>query len=360
MGYARAAVKILSLALLAMLAACPKAGDKKPTDPVPKKDAGIGHTLAPIGDAGAGGVQLPPAPPLPEVPAGLPALPPVPGVTPDAVALGELLFHDARLSTTGKLACASCHDPAHGYAGGMQATTADKPNLRRTPALVNLAWVKELGWDGRYPTLAELLGAHVRGQLGQPLDASLPALLALPLYKAHFARVGGDAQTAAISALSAFVLTRYEGRSWWDSVEQTARQPRPGVTPDPIVAGYLVFAGKGQCAGCHPPPLYTDGGYHRIVIDPRDPGRGLVDKAQTGAFRTPTLRGVMRRAPLFHTGTATSVAAALDHYATIGRTPGLDPALATIALTPTDRANLVQFLNALTELRPEPAKPALP
>ena len=360
MGYAPAAVKILSLALLAMLAACPKAGDKKPTDPVPKRDAGSGHTLAPSGDAGAAGAQLPPAPPLPEVPMGLPALPGLPSVTPEAVALGELLFHDARLSTTGALACASCHDPARGYAGDVHVTAAGKPNLRRAPALVNLAWVNAFGWDGRYPVLGELLSSHVKGQLGHALDAALSPVLELPLYKAHFARVGGAPQDAAIQALSAFVLTRYEGRSWWDSLEQTARRPKPGVTPDPIVAGYLVFAGKGQCAGCHPPPLYTDGGYHRIVIDPRDPGRGLVDKAQTGAFRTPTLRGVMRRAPLFHTGAATSVAAALDHYASIGTTSGLDPALATIALTPTDRTNLVQFLNALTELRPEPAKPALP
>ncbi|MBA3454315.1 MAG: hypothetical protein H0T42_14580 [Deltaproteobacteria bacterium] len=357
-------MKLLSLAVLALLAACPKSGDKKPADPAPRKDAGSAQTLAPVDDGGTVVPQLPPAPPVPRTPAGLPALPSTPelaSITPEAVVLGELLFHDARLSTTGKLACASCHDPARGYSGQVDQTAAGKANLRRTPTLVNLAWVNAFGWDGRYPTLVALVSAHVPGQLGQTLDAALPALLELPLYKAHFARVGGDAKTAAIQALSAFVLTRYEGDSYWDSVEQTARSPRPGVTPDRIIAGYLVFAGKGQCAGCHPPPLYTDGGFHRVLLDPRgDPGRGFVDKAQTGAFRTPTLRGAMLRPSLFHTGAANSVPAAIAHYAGSVKTPGLDPALPAIALTPDDQTNLAVFLNVLSKLRPVPTKPALP
>lgn len=352
-------MKLLSLAVLTLLAACPKSGDKKPTDPTPKKDAGSGHTLTPADDAGT--VMLPAAAPLPDVPSGLPALPALPGVTPDAVALGELLFHDTRLSTTGKHACAKCHDPARGYAGLIDTNAAGKPNLRRTPALANLAWVKELGWDGRYPAVTDLLPSHVKGQLGQPLQAGLAAVIELPLYKAHFARLGGDPQAAAIQALSAFVLTRYEGASPWDAMEQTARTPAPGVTPDPIVAGYLLFAGKGQCAVCHPPPLYTDNAFHIVTSNPSgDPGRGFVDKALTGAFRTPTLRGAVERAAFFHTGSARTLTDVIDLYAMASKTTGLDPALAKIALAPADRANLAAFLSALTQLGPKPSPPPLP
>jgi cytochrome c peroxidase len=88
----------------------------------------------------------------PRVPDSLPkpALPEF--VTAEAVALGELLFWDTRLSIDNKLACATCHDPAHGYAGAKRQNTATgKPNLRRAPTLVNLAWHKELGWDGATP-----------------------------------------------------------------------------------------------------------------------------------------------------------------------------------------------------------------
>lgn len=357
-------MKHLSLALIAVLAACPKSGDKKPTDPVPSKDAAGGHTLPRIDDADTA-VQLPPAPALPAVPAGLPPPPALPGVTPDAVALGELLFHDTRLSTTGKHACAICHEPAHGYSGGtIDLTAAGKPNLRRAPALTNLAWVKELGWDGRYPSIADLLPAHIKGQLGQPLQAGLAKVLELPLYRAHLARVGGDPQTAAIQALSAFVLTRYEGGSPWDAMENTARAPKPGVTPDPIVAGYVVFAGKGQCAVCHPPPLYTDGAYHVVVDNPSgDPGRGFVDKALIGAFRTPTLRGAVARAAFFHTGKHTTLDSVLSEYQKNSQSPGtFDPIVAKIQLTPQDREHLRAFLTSLSATRagPAPAAPALP
>lgn len=350
------------LVLVALLAGCPKSGDKKPADPAPKRDGGS-HLLTPVDDAGAGLVKLPEPGPLPPVPAGLPAVSARPGVTAEAVALGELLFHDARLSTTGKHACSGCHDPARGYAGNIDQTAAGKPNLRRTPALTNLAWVTALGWDGRYPSVADLLPAHIKGQLGQPIDAGLASLLELPLYKAHFARVGGAPPAAAIQALSAFALTRYDGASPWDAMEQSARSPKPGVTPDPVVAGYLVFAGKGQCAVCHPPPLYTDGGFHVVVDDPSgDPGRGFVDKALTGAFRTPTLRGALYRPRFFHTSSQDSIEGVIEQYLGNSRSRGTryDPILAKLALTPQDRENLHVFLAALSATAPPPAKPALP
>jgi cytochrome c peroxidase len=55
--------------------------------------------------------------------------------------LGERMFHDPRLSGSGRLSCASCHDPAHAYApagsdaivlGGPQGQT---PGFRAVPSL---------------------------------------------------------------------------------------------------------------------------------------------------------------------------------------------------------------------------------
>src|SRR5690348_7608711 len=44
--------------------------------------------------------------------------PPASGVTLSAqAALGEKIFHDASLSASGQLSCASCHVPAHAFAG---------------------------------------------------------------------------------------------------------------------------------------------------------------------------------------------------------------------------------------------------
>lgn len=359
------------LVLVALLAGCPKSGDKKPADPAPKRDAGSAHTLAAVDDAGPGDVQLPPAPPVPRPPAGLPPLPDrleITEITPELVALGELLFHDPRLSSTGKISCSTCHDPATGYAGGMQANADGKQNLRRTPTLVNLPWAGQLGWDGRYAAPDNLLVTHVRGQLGSDLTEVLAKLASLPLYRAHFVRVSHPderdkplAFDRGLTALGAYVLTRYSGDAPWDRIEATARVPRPGVTPDPIVAGYLLFAGKAQCAQCHVPPLYTDQGFHKVAPNPSgDPGRGLVDKARTGMFRTPTLRGATARPSFFHAGTAKTLEEAVDHYITTARTQGVDPIIAKIALSPSERDQLLVFLRALSASTPAPAKPALP
>ena len=354
--------------LLLLLAGCPHHGhdDKKDATASPRPGLVDARARAPVADDG-----LPPAPPLPPVPAGLPPLPDTPAlsaVTPDALALGTLLFYEPRLSAGGRLACATCHDPAHGYSGAIDNAADGKPNLRRTPALVNLAWATAFDWDGRYSSLDDLLPAHVHGQLGDALEPAAIRLAETPIYKAHFARVGGAPQDAVRTALAAFVLTRYAGDAPWDRREASARVPKPGVTPDPETAGYLLFTTKGQCAVCHTPPLYTDGGFHRIgKLGVPDEGRGRVDPSAKGAFKTPSLRGAAARAALFHTGDTATLDAAVDFYRQLGaseahaRHPDLvDDAAATIQLSAAEGVQLVAFLRALSAPAAVPPPPKLP
>ena len=334
---------LLSLAL----AAC---GNKKsvPVEP-PAHDAG---RLLPMSDAPAA-IVLPPAPPLPPVPAGLPPLADPP--SPEAVALGELLFWDPRLSSTGVTACASCHDPQHGFAGGRADTAGGKPNLRAASTLVNLAWKRQLGWDGRYDDLASYLPVHARGQLGDELATVLARIADVPLYKAHLARVPSLAD-----ALAAYVRTRYAGDAPWDRVERS-----PDVPAD-WKAGYQLFGGKAQCSVCHPPPLYTDLAFHRLgLIKTPDEGRGKVDPAQKGAFATPTLRGAAARASYFHDGSAHTLDEAIDWHLAGGTGQGadrsiIDPALKKVALTPAERSQLGAFVRALTAPDAVAVKPVLP
>jgi len=342
-----------------LLAGCPKKSDTA-TKPASPDDAG---RLVPAPGDALAAVTLPPAPPLPEVPAGLPPRPADATITPDAVALGELLFFEPRLATTGKLACASCHDPAHGFAGaGIARTASGKENLRRAPALVNLAWVQAFGWDGRYGSLPEHLGAHVRGQLGDDLASAVARIAEVPTYRAHFARLGGaPSGDLAMAALAAYTSTRYAGDAPWDRVERA-----PDV-PAELKAGYQLFAGKAQCGVCHAPPLYTDQQFHRLgLIASRDEGRGRIDPAHKGAFRTPTLRGAAARTAFFHDGSATSLDAAIDFHLAGGTGQGadpsiIDPALEKIALTPQERAQLGAFVRALTVTdAPPPRTPVLP
>ena len=342
------------LLFLALLAGCPKHGDN-PKQTEHKHDAGVRL----LDTDGGTALALPPAPPAPAVPAGLPDAPSVP--RPEDIALGELLFHDARLSTTGKLACATCHAPAHDLAGGRDATAGGAPNLRRTPSLGNLAWATSLGWDGRYATLADQLPAHAKGQLGEDLG-SVARVAALPLYAAHFARVGGGDAAHATAALAAYVATRYSGDAPWDRHERDSDRS----TPEQVAAqrGYALFTGKAQCATCHAPPLYTDLAFHRLgLIRVADDGRGRLDPTKAGAFKTPTLRGAAARTSFFHDGSAGSLAAAIQWHldGCIGQ--GADPGivdLKPIALTQGERKDLEAFVQALTPTAPPPPSPALP
>ncbi len=360
--------RLAALSLLLVLAACPqkaKSSDKQATGAGSASDAGPTSTFDAAARGPAGDPVLAPALPVPAVPAGLPVTPPS-TITADELALGALLFHEPRLGADGTTACASCHDPARDHSGSEPhaQTAAGKPNLRRAPALSNLLWTRELGWDGRATDAVTFLRSHAEGQLGQSLDDAVVKLAASPTYRAHLVRAAanrGRAETAT-AALLAYVVTRYDGNAPWDHHEAGVAG---AVSPD-VVAGYALFTGKALCASCHPPPLYTDQSYHRLgLIASPDDGRGRVDPAQPGAFKTPGLRGAARRAPQFHDGSAPQLDAAIDWHLGGGRGQGadpsvIDPGLTPVVLTPEERAQLGAFVRALTAASPPPPRPTLP
>jgi cytochrome c peroxidase len=330
-----------------------------PGDAAPRADALLDRN---------GDVLLPEPPPVPAPPAGLPPLPAddAPAFTAAEVALGELLFHDRRLAADATTRCASCHDPAHGFAGlePLSRNALGKLAPRHTPTLLDLGWHPELGWDGRGDDRVEYVMGHATTQLGVSLDDSGRRLLESPVYRAHLRRAGGGASPgrAAGVALTAYALTRYSPEAPWDRHER-------GLAPAPpeVVAGRELFAGKAGCAGCHELPLYTDRKYHRLgLVASPDDGRGRIDEAATGGFKTPTLRGAALRARFFHDGSAASLEDAIDWHLEGGTGQGatadaIDPELRPVTLTDGERAALIAFVRALSPTPgPAPTPPALP
>jgi cytochrome c peroxidase len=327
---------------------------------------GTGAAAVPPPDAATAEAlpTLAPAPPVPEPPVGLP--PVELGVTAEQVALGELLFFEPRIGRKALGACAMCHDPAHGWAddGARSTTLAAKPNLRHTPALANLAWVPELGWDGRFTTLEDAVRAHWKGQLDVEPAEGVAAIAGVPVYRAHFRRASGGPPgvDAAVAALAAFVKTRFQGDSPWDRYERGDRAAA-GAEAE---AGYVLFTGKAQCSTCHVPPLYTDHAFHRLgLIQSQDEGRGRVDPAASGGFRTPTLRGATLHPPYFHDGSAATLEAAVDWHLAGGTGQGagvdvIDPALVPVALSDVERSQLLAFLRALSPAAVTYRPPELP
>ncbi|MFP3519803.1 cytochrome-c peroxidase, partial [Pseudomonas sp. SIMBA_077] len=69
--------------------------------------------------------------------------------------LGRRLFFDPRLSRSGQIACASCHEPDLGFADGRRVSFGhDRAAGRRNaPSLVASGLAKKLFWDGRADSL---------------------------------------------------------------------------------------------------------------------------------------------------------------------------------------------------------------
>lgn len=303
-------------------------------------------------------------------------LPPVPypegnEPTPERVALGEKLFFDPRLSGRGNMSCATCHNPAFGWTDGLPTAVGDAGQVlpRATPTVVNAAYNGIQMWDGREPTLESQALGPMRSEAEMHTD--FPSMLAFlrgsegyrSLFAAAYPDRPLDAQTVAmaIAAFERTVVVRDTPFDRWlagDADAMTAAQRR----------GFELFTGEARCNLCHSAPNFTDDGFHNVGLasfgaeDP-DPGRfaqrplALLE----GAFKTPSLRNVARTAPYFHDGSAPTLEAVVEHYARGGVVKtNLSPSFLPVDLDAREKADLVEFLHALSAPETPYPLPALP
>src|SRR5262245_40220139 len=149
--------------------------------------------------------------------------------------------------------------------------------------------------------------------------------------------------------------------------------------------GLNEFRGGGsQCTQCHQGPELSAAGVTTAsrgnALDPRalgffrtgvspiedDPGTAGLDAfgaplfpgapgvRASGAFKSPGLRNVELTGPYFHTGGAATLEQVLEFYARNGDVPtggNLGPGIRNIRLNQQERADIVEFLEALTDDR---------
>ena len=58
---------------------------------------------------------------------------------PRAARLGHALFFDPRLSSTGEISCATCHDPLQNFSDGKPVAETLARGTRKSPTVVNAA-----------------------------------------------------------------------------------------------------------------------------------------------------------------------------------------------------------------------------
>lgn len=270
---------------------------------------------------------------------------PVPAENPltdEKIEIGQRLFFDRRLSADGRIACASCHQPARAFSDPRRVSIGvyGRMGVRNAPVLVNRGYGKTFSWDGR--------AASLETQVLQPIED--PREMGSSVVGAA-ARVSMRPSDMA-DALASYVRSLLSGDSLLD--RYTAGD-RSALTVEQRV-GLQLFRGKGNCATCHVGPNFTDEAFHntgvtaaagRVVDDGRFGVSGREE--DRGAFKTPTLRDVARSAPYMHDGSMATLEEVVDFYDGGGRpNAGLDGEIRRLGLTAGERLALVSFLRSLT------------
>lgn len=308
--------------------------------------------------------QKPPAPreetqaALPSIPEGFEPMeiPPDNPMTADKVALGKQLFFDQRLSGDGTRSCYSCHVCEHGLTDGLPTAVGafEKKLTRSSPPIWNIGYHKQFYWDGRSPSMEkQAFAAWKGGNMGANVEEVTQALNDIKEYRAQFEKVFGAPATpdSVVKAISAFERTLICGNTAFDRFQQGDAS----ALNTEAQRGWELFRGKAGCGTCHAGILLTDLQFHNVGIgmDAAEPDlgrrRATQDETDTGAFKTPTLRGISQSAPYFHDGSAATLDEALDIILAGGKpNDHLDTEnLKKVDLSEGERADLLSFLHSL-------------
>lgn len=319
---------------------------------------------------------------------------------PEAIALGEKLFFEPRLSGTGSVLCATCHAPWRQFQDGRARAFALQEVDRNTPSVLNVRFYRWYGWDGAHDSL---WSQSLRPLLDPKEMNASPAHVAgvvrtiLPKeYEAAFGRppVAADEEILVDvgKALAAFQETLVSGRAPFDEFRDAlAKNDADAMKTYPVAAqrGLRIFVGKGNCSTCHFGPHFTNGefadtGVPFFAAKGRvDPGRhgGIQklrasqfnllgrhndDPARTtatgtrhielqhrnfGEFRVPGLRNVALTAPYMHNGSLATLRDVVQHYSELNEErlhADGERVLKPLKLTRAEIDDLVAFLESLS------------
>lgn len=288
-------------------------------------------------------------------------------MTPEKVALGRMLFFDPRLSGSGVLSCASCHNPALGWGDALAKGLGHMGSRlgRHTPTILNVAYGEPYFWDGRAATLEDqakgpLISAK---EMDMPAEQAIARIVAIPGYIAAFDRafpgkpIGLDSIAAALASYERTIVSDIAPFDQWVGGDQQAISAS-------AKRGFALFNGKANCAVCHVGWRMSDDGFHDIGISDGDRGRAAISPGIVQleyAFKTPTLRNINQRAPYMHDGSLTTLSAVIDHYNQgFERRPSLDTQMHALGLTADEKEDLLAFLNTLTSVDAPTVVPVLP
>lgn len=278
--------------------------------------------------------------------------------------LGQLLYHDPRMSQSKSVSCSTCH-PLDEFGVDGKPTSAGHAGTvlpRNTPTVYN-AYLQDAGefWDARAADVEEQAKEPLKDASGHALSPEqvVKAIKAVagyrPLFKAAFPGANDPVTMDNIAKALAAFERLLVARGRFDAfVEGKLDALKPAE-----IRGLEVFKGS-QCITCHSGS--TVGGNMKQKLGLIKPyptkDKGLAEHTKQRSdeyiFKVSQLRDVAKTGPYLHDGSIATLEGAVKVMAEY-QLPG-------ITITDEQMKDLVAFLGALTgELDPAlKAKPELP
>lgn len=274
--------------------------------------------------------------------------------------LGRKLFYDPVLSFDSSTSCASCHSPYNAFAHidhKLSHGIYDSIGTRNAPALFNLAWQKELMWDGAVNSIEVQPLAPISnpGEMHEDIAHVVAKLQRSKTYPALFFKAFSDSIVTGehvLLALAQFQLSLVSCGSKYDSVQQ-----HTATFTQQEQNGYRLF--QQHCNTCHREPMFTTYAYasNGLPVDPylHDYGRFAVthNAKDSFLFKIPSLRNVEYTYPYMHDGRFAKLYDVLSHYtgniSTVRYTSA--PLRKPVRLSPDEKVDLVAFLLTLSDKR---------
>ncbi len=308
----------------------------------------------------------------------------------DAVQLGKMLFSENALSLNNTRSCATCHRPDACFTDMLSksATLSGHGTVtRNAPTLLYAGMQHAQFWDGRAASIPELIKTvilnteEMSGDEQVILKRLMLDMRYSPLFHKVFPYIKKDsfALNEIANAIAAYVQTLQPMNAAFDRYMQGDRN----AMTDNQVKGFNLFMGKARCATCHFAPLFNSSlppfynvaefeiigatANDNLTHPMKDNDRGRFTtypvKYYDGAFKTPTVRNAAKTAPYMHNGAFGSLDSVIAFYNKggghgIGISNNLQTlSPETLSLSSLETAQLIQFINALTD---EPTLTTLP
>lgn len=287
--------------------------------------------------------------------------------------LGKMLFYDPRLSSSGQIACASCHDPQLGWGDGKKVAFGHDRQLggRNAMTIFNTAFYNKLFWDGRANSLEQQASMPVADHLemNENIGVMEARVKKYEGYKPMFKNAFGDDEITKekiFKAIACFERTIVSPPSRFDLFIKG----KTDALKDEEVLGLHLYRTKARCINCHNTPAFTDNQFHndgQTLWGSEDEDLGLYNvtknKADVGKFKTPSLRETANTGPWMHHGNFPSLKDVVFFYnlgnpapiqkkylgtARDSLLPKTDVLLKKLQMTDKEVEALVAFMQAIT------------